>query len=101
MKPGDIVFSTEHNCNVTVNEILENSVIICDWFVNGTHHRSKLSSDNIMEYDVPVFAPSSEAELKATVTYKDFIENGTRFVIKEYRGAYSIFRPREDIRSIK
>ena len=52
-----------------------------------------------MDYDVPVFAPSSKEELEATVTYKDFIKNGTRFVIKEYRGAYSIFRPRKDIRS--
>lgn len=48
---------------------------------------------NYPYYDVPVFSPSSEAELKATVTYKDFIKNGIRFVIKKYRGAYSIFRP--------
>ncbi len=53
-----------------------------------------------VKYDVPVFAPSTEAELKATVTYRDFMENNTRFVIKRYRGAYSIFRTREDIRGI-
>ena len=50
------------------------------------------------KYDVPVFAPSTEAELKATVTYKDFVKNDIRFVIKKYRRAFSIFRPREDIR---
>jgi len=54
-----------------------------------------------MKYDVPIFAPSSEAELKATITYKDFIAMGTRFVIKKYRRAYSIFRPREDIIELK
>ncbi len=56
--------------------------------------------NNDVKYDVPVFAPCTEAELEATVTYKDFIEKGTRFVIKRFRGGFSIFRPREDIRQI-
>jgi len=53
-----------------------------------------------MKCDVPVFAPSSKAELKVTVTYKEFIDKNIRFRIKKYRGAYSIFRPREDIRGL-
>ena len=58
----------------------------------------ELSQD---EYDVAVFAQSTQEELKATITYKDFIENDIRFVIKEYGNGYSIYRPRRDIISIE
>ena len=53
------------------------------------------------KYDVAVFAQSTEEELKATVTYKDFIENDIRFIIKKLKKGYSIYRPSGDIRFIE
>lgn len=44
IKCGDVVFCKEHNCNVTVNKVLEDGVL-CDWFETnadgtwGKHHQ--------------------------------------------------------------
>ena len=38
---GDVVFSKEHNCKVTVGELLKNGVL-CDWFIGMKHHQEIL-----------------------------------------------------------
>ena len=41
IKTGDVVFSEEQNCTVTVREVVEDGVV-CDWFVGEFHHKKKL-----------------------------------------------------------
>ncbi len=47
MHPGDVIFSKEHDCKVTVHEVT-NKGLLCDWFTGTQHHRKLIQEHELI-----------------------------------------------------
>lgn len=46
VKVGDVLFSEEHECKVSVREVTK-SGILCDWFIGCKHYQSILEGSTL------------------------------------------------------
>lgn len=48
LKEGDVVFSTEHQCNVTVQKIISKEAVECVWFDSDDKpHKEIINKDKL------------------------------------------------------
>ena len=46
--PGSVIYSKEHDCKVTVSEII-NKGILCVWFTGTKYHREIISENELLQ----------------------------------------------------